>query len=56
MNKRHDRPEEGIPSIVILFSSGKNFLNALVTLSVKKCVLGKEKKYSMISGRTWYLI
>lgn len=43
MSIRYDRPEEGISSITGLLSSWKNFLNYLVKLSVRKCVLGKEK-------------
>lgn len=40
---RHERPEEGIPSIVSLFSSGKNFLNFMVRPLVRKYMIGKEK-------------
>lgn len=43
MNTRCDRPDREIHSIVGLFSSGQDFLNYLVKLSVRKCMLGKEK-------------
>lgn len=53
MKTRHDRPEEGIPSIVSLFSSGKNFLNFMVRLLVRKYMIEKGKNLREVQHYIW---